>query len=712
VQNSLYRNRKDGTFTDATEEAGLNVIFNTGLIPGGCPGGSNGGLAAGDFNDDGWPDLYVGVWNDRNRLFLNDGRGSFRDATTEQIADPGWAHGVAVGDINNDGHLDIFQAAGAGMQGLFRSLLLLNLGEGQFLDVTEAVEVFGTFGVSAVGHGLADIDNDGDLDLLIGRPLLLYLNTGQNPPEFVDRTAQSGMADVGDPSGFPVAFGDDDGDGFLDLVFGGATSTKSWILYRNNGNGNHSLRVELVGTTSNRSGIGARLIATSGDLWQIREILGGLGFQQDELVTHFGLGERTTVDRLEIRWPSGQVDVLTDLPVDQKIRVIEGQGGYQIVPPLTLISPTTWEYTLPDTLVVGWTLPFQATVRPARFREGTTLTQVIADVHEMGGPAAVPLQALGDGTYRLNIPVTVKGPPGVRFISITIGHVTPRGLVWTNVVKTVTVIPATDLVIFGDALADGWTVKPGPGVTVTPATTVVAERMTALALQTTGRWRVDVRPAVPVDTLGYTTLRLAFHPGDVPVVFTNALSVEVNGQTIGIVRRNPGDIGVDFAEKIWQVVEIPLEKFGLEGPIETLRFTGNFKGTWYLDDLRLVAVPSPPMPPPITAVEEDIAGSRPTRFALEQNVPNPFNGETVIRFTIPERSGSGDGGRAGTVELAIYNLAGQKVVTLVEGVYRAGMYTVRWDGRDRAGRALPSGIYVARLRAGEQMAMRKLVLVR
>jgi hypothetical protein len=248
---------------------------------------------------------------------------------------------------------------------------------------------------------------------------------------------------------------------------------------------------------------------------------------------------------------------------------------------------------------------------------------------------------------------------------------------------------------------------------VTPqATTVVAEGTTALALSATGRWSVDYRPAVPVDTLGYTALQVAFHPGDVAVSFLNQLSVAINGTFIGIVRRNPGDLGVDFGEKAWQVVEVPLEKFKLDKPIELIRFSGNFKGTFYLDDLRLVAVPPPPMPPPVTAVEEGLSVGRPQTFALEQNVPNPFNGETVIRFALPERRASGDGRTDGKVELAIYNLAGQKVATLVDGVYRAGSYTIRWDGRNREGRMLPSGVYVARLRAGEQVATRKLVLVR
>ena len=120
---------------------------------------------------------------------------------------------------------------------------------------------------------MADIDNDGDLDLLTARPHFLYLNNGDGT--FVERTAQSGIADVG----FTVSFGDYDLDGSLDVLFGSnSTILSPGRLYRNNGNTNHYLRVELMGTKSNRNGIGARLVATSGALKQMREILGGLGY--------------------------------------------------------------------------------------------------------------------------------------------------------------------------------------------------------------------------------------------------------------------------------------------------------------------------------------------------------------------------------------------------------------------------------------------------
>jgi len=326
LRNTLYRNRGDGTFTDATDAAGLDLVIRPDA------GGSNNGMAAADFNDDGWPDLYLGVLNAPNRLFLSDGQGRFRDVTTREIGDPGEAYGVAVGDINNDGWLDIFQAAGGhrpykGAAYSYRSIMLLSRGEGQFIGVTEGVGLSDFTVENVLSPGLADIDNDGDLDLLVAKPPSLFLNNGDGT--FVDRTSASGLGNVS----MTVSFGDYDLDGFVDVLFGWDSAYRTAALYRNLGNDNHYLRVELVGRESNRDGIGARLIATSGGLRQTREIFGGLGIYQDERVAHFGLGERTVVDRLEIRWPSGRADLLEDIPADQKIRVFEGRGGYHVITP-------------------------------------------------------------------------------------------------------------------------------------------------------------------------------------------------------------------------------------------------------------------------------------------------------------------------------------------------------------------------------------------
>ena len=280
LRNDLFRNQGDGTFAKVTREAGLDVDLHPGDKV--HYGGSASGMVSGDFDGDGWPDLYLGVLLSPNRLFLNDRQGGFRDATTDEIADEGGSFGVAIGDIDGDGALDIFQAAGSFGDLGFRSLMLLNRGQGQFLDITESAGFAALGANNVLGPSLRDLDNDGDLDLLTTLPHTLFLNNGDGT--FVDRTETSGLPR---PMVYSTVALDYNLDGFLDLGVRGDTDFQWGGLFRHNGNSNHWLRVELVGRESNRSGIGARLIATTGPLQQTREVHGGDGFAIDELTAHW-----------------------------------------------------------------------------------------------------------------------------------------------------------------------------------------------------------------------------------------------------------------------------------------------------------------------------------------------------------------------------------------------------------------------------------------
>ncbi|MEW6754880.1 MAG: CRTAC1 family protein [Candidatus Latescibacterota bacterium] len=443
LRNKLYRNQGDGTFADVTARAGLDLQLDP------LRGGSNGGMTAADLNDDGWPDLYLGVYGNPNRLFLNDGRGGFRDATTPEIGDRGAAFDVTVGDIDNDGDLDLFQAAGGSVLRSFRSLLLLNLGGGQFADITESAGRAGPLTARELQNArFGDLDNDGDLDLLTGWPHLLYLNDGTG--FFTEATAGSRIA--GDP-GF-LALGDYDRDGFLDACFGllPVLGTSAFGgLYRNQGAGNYWLEVELVGLRSNRQGIGARVIATAGSRRQTREVLSGQGYSQDEVMAHFGLGERTQVDELEVRWPSGQVDVLAGVPADQRVRLFEGEPTYWAV----RTTGAAWEW--PDSVVLGQALDARLSVWPAPFAPGSRVTQVTVDLSWLGGPQQALVQESADGPYRAAIHLsTVSGLNGVWEVPVTVDQATLAGPYWTRLSRTVVVVPGEDLVLLGDRLAEGW----------------------------------------------------------------------------------------------------------------------------------------------------------------------------------------------------------------------------------------------------------------
>jgi len=295
----------------------------------------------------------------------------------------------------------------------------------------------------------------------------------------------------------------------------------------------------------------------------------------------------------------------------------------------------------------------------------------------------------------------------MRVLSILIDQATSLGSHWTNLSKSIAVFPKEDLGILDEELAEDWQIESTDGVEILDLRqggTVYQGDVACIVYTEWAEqdWNVEFRPVLAVDPLGFTSLRFAFHPGDSRGPFVSLFSVVINDMVVALMFGALEGIDVDPEVKDWQIVEIPLDVFDLVSPIESITFSGNLVGTFYLDDLRLVAATPPPS---TTAVTEEHAATLPQSFTLDQNYPNPFNSDTVIRFSLPTSQ---------DVELAIFNLAGQQVATLVSGVRQAGTYTVRWDGRDDDGWELASGVYLYRLRTGDgkQAETRKLALVR
>ena len=302
----LYRNNGDGTFTNRSTEAGL------------ARSGCGVGAIFGDYDSDGDPDIYLTFLGVDNALYRNNGDGTFTDVTTyANVRGNGAGEGAALGDYDNDGDLDLYVVNDSGHP----NILYRNNGDGTFTDVTNQAGV-GDMGTGR-GVALGDYDNDGYLDITVlnwdGH--ILYHNNSNGT--FSDVTELSGI--IGSVSGNGVAFGDYDDDGDLDIY---ATSMGvSNFLYRNNGNANHWLVVRTIGTVSNRTGIGARVKVTYDSLSQVREVSGGSGFHcQDSLPVEFGLGMHTQADTIEIRWPSGIVQTLTNMPANQILTVVEQTG--------------------------------------------------------------------------------------------------------------------------------------------------------------------------------------------------------------------------------------------------------------------------------------------------------------------------------------------------------------------------------------------------
>ena len=341
----LFRNDGGGTFVDATSG------------PLGCPG-DNRAVSCADYDNDGDLDIYLVTGGMLpNKLFRNDGGLVFVDATGGPLGDLGSARGVDWGDYDNDGDLDIYFANyNEGNK------LLRNDGGGAFVDVTTPVLADGG---NPTNVAWADYDKDGDLDLFISKApmgtfrgeIKLLRNDGSGV--FVNATSGA-LSDTG--FWYGSTLGDFDNDGDLDIYVANAGGSNRLIMNQK-GTTNHWLHVNLVGVASNKSAIGARVRAVSGSLSQIREISGGSGYMsQNSLTAEFGLGSRTIVDSLVIRWPSGTVQKLTSLPVDTLLTITEssflrgdvnGSGVVELGDVVYLISYLYKNGPAPNPLLAG-----------------------------------------------------------------------------------------------------------------------------------------------------------------------------------------------------------------------------------------------------------------------------------------------------------------------------------------------------------------------
>ena len=337
----LFKNRGDGTFEDGTRQAGVqNHRF--------CKG-----AAFGDYDGDRLPDLYVSNMGAPNRLYHNNGDGSFKDvALAAGVTEPKDGFATWFFDFDNDGDLDLYAtcyAMGArtgemcawykdGKAPKESQHLYENVGQGRFRDVTQerglARPVF------PMGSNFGDVDNDGFPDLYLGTgdpdyqslwPNILYRNDAGK--RFQDVTTATGTGHL--QKGHGVCFADVDGDGDQDLFeeLGGAVRDDAFqaVLFENPGHGNHWLTVRVVGHQTNRFGVGVRLRATIEEGAGTRSIVtfvGGNGsFGGNSLQAEMGLGQAKKLRELEVYWPTtDKTDRFTDVPLDRIVVVEEGKG--------------------------------------------------------------------------------------------------------------------------------------------------------------------------------------------------------------------------------------------------------------------------------------------------------------------------------------------------------------------------------------------------
>jgi hypothetical protein len=339
--NLFYRNNGDGTFRDVSESSGVSKVQGRYSMT----------ATTTDFNNDGWADIYVACDSTASTLYRNNRDGTFTDVALEAgcaYNEDGNAQagmGVAVGDYNGDGLLDIFKTHFSDdLPALYR-----NSGRNFFEDASRAAGFEHTRYVEW-GTGFADFDNDGWPDIMIATGnvypevekvfkeyphkslRLVYQNLGNG--RFKDASAQMGPGILSPKSSRGCAFADFDNDGDIDALV--VNMNEPPLLLRNDYNDegggrrgpNNWLQLKLTGTKSNRSAIGARVTLRIGANVQAQEVTSQSSYySHNDLRLHFGMGARRKADLIEIRWPSGQTETLKDVAVNQVVKIKEGAAG-------------------------------------------------------------------------------------------------------------------------------------------------------------------------------------------------------------------------------------------------------------------------------------------------------------------------------------------------------------------------------------------------
>jgi hypothetical protein len=333
-KNLLYRNLGNGRFEDISDRAGITAKSGTyGL-----------GVSTLDFNDDGWTDIYVANDSNPSALYINRRDGTFEDVAVaagcaySQDGKPQAGMGVAVGDYDRTGTMDVFKTNFAGDT----STLYANTGDGFCEDRTFAAGIGLNSRWLGWGTGFLDLDNDGWLDLFVvnghvypeverlaseagyEQRKIVYRNLGNG--RFEDVTMRLGEPVTTPAAGRGAAFADLDNDGDVDVVVNNVHAAPDLFRLESPKDA-HWITLKLVGTRSNRSAIGARVrLVTAGGV-RVEEVRGGGSYySQNDLRVHFGLGAERAIDRVEVRWPNGAEERFTGLTPDRIVTLTEGGG--------------------------------------------------------------------------------------------------------------------------------------------------------------------------------------------------------------------------------------------------------------------------------------------------------------------------------------------------------------------------------------------------
>ncbi|MFA5832457.1 MAG: FG-GAP-like repeat-containing protein [Bacteroidota bacterium] len=631
LANILYHNNGDGTFTEVKTGAIVTDEAPTRSVDW-C-----------DFDNDGDLDLFVANEGGANEaLYWNNGNGTFTAETSGSIvSDGGKSFGSSVADIDNDGDFDILVVNNSNES----EFLYRNNGNKTFSKDTSDIVVKSS-GYS-VGSAFGDLDNDGDLDLMVTNAFsgasatknFLFLNNGNGTFIKVDTGIVS--TDLGWSYG--VAFGDYDRDGDLDIATGNCFgANQNNALYRNEGNGNKWLTIKAVGKVSNFSAIGTKVkvktTINGKTFWQVRQVAGQSGYCGQNLESHFGLGNATVIDSLVVEFPSGQKIVQTNIAPNQFMVIKENLpagyfrgamqiGNFEDTDPVTIqfkdISntdptqpATSWKWDLNGDNVIDATT---AT---------TSFTYTIPDSYSI---LLIVSNGVKTDTLRSNDAIIISPATAIIQFNTTTHNF---GIVDVN-----TPIKDTTMYIYNkgklnDSISislvygatSAQTIKPDSAVKISPTSFVLAANDSQAIIY-----------AVYPPKVNRTNLNITYTP-KIVITSKNNPSVKI------------------FEKSMWiklQGTLLSIQK-GMEMPME---------------------------------------------YFLEQNYPNPFNPTTKIGFTLQV---------SGFTSLKIYDAIGREVAVLANEFLEANIHHQRTFQAD----ALSSGVYFAKLQNGDRSLLRKLTLIK
>ncbi|MDZ7402001.1 MAG: FG-GAP-like repeat-containing protein [candidate division KSB1 bacterium] len=627
--NILYRNNGDGTFSDVTFAAGVD----------GHAYAKSRGVAWGDYNNDGFLDLFVNNQAE-DVLYKNNHDGTFTEVTEQVgIFDSGNGYGCAWGDYNNDGFLDLFVANNYNHGVLFQNQQGIS-----FIDATVNSGLDLAEGVCGCAWG--DLDNDGYLDLYLynawgGRE---YLFHNQGNGKFVETIGTSGITNYS--CGNTASFGDYDNDGDLDLLTTTYTATGTH-LYQNNGNHNNWLILHLIGTLSNQCAIGARAKIISKNQQQIREASGGAGYySQDSFPLEFGLGQAQKIDSLIIFWPSGIIWDTTNVSANQILTIYEERLQH-------------------DMMIVRITNPSSQIVA------GTIIPEVVIKNIGKNDEANFSVRCIIDslGTIIYNDIKTVDHLSSLSQIAISFSPWRPiRG---TEYEIRFMVSLANDLNSRNDQISKKVYAAYNHDI-----------KMLRIISPSSSFFESSIIPIATIENCGYFGESLF----DVTCEIYDVQSLVYRGIQTVIALPAQDTLQIEFGR--WHVSG--------QGPFFVKFFSSLMEDENPSNDTLSLSIIG-------TNVLGQDEPSLPESFSISNVYPNPFNSFTHIEFQIPHTS---------PVTIDVYDLMGRLVKNIINDQKNAGIEIATWDARDERGQSVVSGVYLIRMRTQNFEQVRKVLYLK